>query len=144
MRRWTLIASAGAVAAVFMVAVIGGLTPGTQTVRPPPGLHDIVLVYVGAEDCAPCRTWQGGARAAFRSSPEFAHVTYREVKSPSLLDVLNDEYWPNDLRSYRDRLRRGAGVPLWLIISDQEIIEHGFGASQWDGTVLPKLRSLLR
>src|SRR5262249_14873678 len=32
---------------------------------------DLTLVYVGAEDCAPCRAWQSGDGAAFRQSDEF-------------------------------------------------------------------------
>ena len=134
----------GALAAALGGVIIVSLG---QWDRPRPARstrHDLMLVYVGAEDCAPCRTWQGTAAASFRSSPEFARVSYREVKSPRLLDVLNDEYWPDDLRQYRGRLSRGAGVPLWLVISDHEIVESGFGTSQWSSAVLPKLRSLLR
>lgn len=108
------------------------------------GTQDITLLYVGADDCAPCRAWQRGDGAAFRSSPEFTRVTYREIKAKALFDVLRDEHWPDDLKSYRDRLERRAGVPLWLIVLDGQIVEQEFGASQWRQAVLPKLRSLLR
>ena len=80
----------------------------------------------------------------FRSSPEFARVTYREVTSPTLFDVLKDQYWPDELRPYRDRLDRKTGVPLWLIILNDEIVERGFGISQWQSAILPKLKSLMR
>lgn len=103
-----------------------------------------MLVYVGADDCAPCRAWQRDDGAMFRLSPEFARLTYREVKSPILFDILKDKYWPDDLRGYRDRLGRGAGVPMWLVISDREIVEQRFGATQWQAAVLPKIRALLR
>src|SRR5262245_17825485 len=106
--------------------------------------HDVTLLYIGSEDCAPCRAWQRDEGASFRSSAEFARITYREVKSPSLLDVLHDEYWPDDLRRYRDRLGRRAGVPLLLIIADQEVVNQAFGASQWHSAVVPKLKALLR
>jgi hypothetical protein len=125
-------------------AIFVGALQQDRSVPPPSGRPQPMLVYVGAEDCAPCRTWQRGAGATFRSSAEFAHLIYREVKSPTLLDVLNDEHWPEDLRGYRDRLGRGAGVPLWLVIADGEIIELGFGPSQWQTAVLPRLKLLLR
>jgi len=141
---WVAIAAASAAAAILARAVVGGLMQEAGTARPSTAPHELTLVYVGADDCAPCRTWQQGAGAAFRSSAEFARVSYREVRPPTLLDALKDEYWPEDLRLYRDRLGRGAGVPLWLVIVDDEVIERGFGASQWHGTVLPKLKSLLR
>ena len=105
---------------------------------------DILLIYVGAEDCAPCRKWQREDAAGFRASAEFTRILYREVKSPTLFAVLHDEYWPEDLRGYRDRLEPGAGVPLWLVVSNNRIVEQRFGASQWQASILPKIKSLLR
>jgi hypothetical protein len=102
----------------------------------------ITLLYVGAED-APCRAWQQHEKIAFGASAEFARISYREVKSPTLLDLLEDENWPQDLRSYRDRLGPDAGVPLWLVIADGEVVDRGMGPSQWQSDVLPKIRELL-
>ena len=104
---------------------------------------NIMLVYVGAEDCGPCKVWQRNQGAAFRDSAEFRRLTYREVESPSLFDLLNDENWPADLRVYRRSIRRGAGAPLWLLVADNKLVMQNFGLSQWDETVLPKIRSLL-
>ena len=103
-----------------------------------------MLLYVGADDCAPCRAWREGEGAAFFASAEFARLSYREVKSPHLLDVLNDENWPDELRIHRSRLRRSDGVPLWLVIADHEIVEQRFGATEWGASILPKIKSLLR
>lgn len=127
-----------AIAAI--VATLAGWTLGSGFVNP----GDITLLYVGANDCAPCRVWQGGDGAMFRSSSEFAHITYREVKSPTVFDVLKDENWPEDLRSYRSRIGRGAGVPMWLVIVKNEIVGQGFGERQWRDAVLPKIKSLVR
>ena len=128
---------------VAAIASIGLLTWAlSATDRPHPS--SILLLYVGAEDCAPCRVWQSGDGATFLASAEFARISYREVKSPRLFDVLKDENWPDDIRSYRDHLRRGDGVPLWLIVSDDRIVEQRSGATQWQATVLPKIKSLLR
>jgi len=129
-----------AVAAVACSAlVLHGVSGLTSRDRPA-----VTLLYVGADDCAPCRVWQDGEGAAFRASPEFSRLTYREVKSPTLLDVLKEESWPEDLRGYRDRIERGAGVPLWLVITGNDVVGRGFGPSQWRQSILPQLRSLLR
>ena len=103
----------------------------------------VTLVYVGAENCAPCDNWQHNKGTAFRYSAEFHRLTYREVKSPSLLDVLKDENWPEDLRAYRQTIGQHAGVPLWLVIADNRLVLQGSGASQWQNAVLPKIKSLL-
>ena len=130
---------------VMLAAVILTLALGWNWFSSrPSGASGLVLLYVGAEDCAPCRSWQSVEAATFRSSPEFARIVYREVKAPTLRDVLKDEYWPDELRAYRNLLGRGAGVPLWLVIADEKIIQQSFGASQWRNSVLPKIRSLVR
>jgi hypothetical protein len=112
--------------------------------RDAPETPSIVVLYVGAEDCAPCRAWQREEKVAFRASGEFQHLIYREVKSLTLFDLLKDENWPEDLREYRDQLGREAGVPLWLGIADGRIVQRGMGPAQWRAEVLPKIRSLLR
>ena len=105
---------------------------------------DVMLLYVGAEDCAPCRAWQNGEGAAFLASEDFPRITYREVKSPHLHDILKDENWPDEVRRYRDGLRRSDGVPLWLVVADRKIVEQCFGAAAWGASVLPRIKSLLR
>jgi hypothetical protein len=104
---------------------------------------DITLLYLGAEDCAPCRAWQSSEGASFLASADFPRITYREVKSPHLHDILKDENWPDDLRDYRAVLRRSDGVPLWLVVVDHKVVEQRFGAAEWRASVLPTIKSLL-
>ena len=130
----------GAVVAVAAVAIAAWRQyPGRPAAAP-----NIMLLYVGAEDCAPCRAWKSGEGTAFFASQDFARIAYREVKSPHLQDVLNDENWPDEIRIYRKRLQRSDGVPLWLVISDDEIVEKQYGAAQWRANILPKIKSFLR
>ncbi|QWG20310.1 hypothetical protein KMZ68_10975 [Bradyrhizobium sediminis] len=136
-RRTTF--GAGIVVAVAAVAVTAWAVHAGKPARD----ADIMLLYVGAEDCAPCRAWQNGDGAAFLASAEFPRITYREVKSPHLHDVLKDEHWPDDLRNYRNGLRRSDGVPLWLVVADHRIVEQRFGATEWRASVLPRIKSLL-
>ncbi len=131
--------TAALLAAVLLAVVRWGPPMSTPAPR-----ADVTLVYVGAEDCEPCRAWQSTEGRRLLESVEFPRLTYREVKSPTARDVLKDEYWPDDLRGYRDGLGPGAGVPLWLVISDDKLVERGFGATQWRAAVLPRLKSLLR
>jgi hypothetical protein len=133
----------GAMAVAIMIAGVAiALMMAFWTPAKP--AKNILLVYVGAENCAPCEVWQRKQGFAFRNSAKFYRLTYREVKSPSLLKVLNDEYWPEDLRIYRQAIKREAGVPLWLVIADAELVMQESGLTQWQTAVLPKIKSLLR
>lgn len=127
-------------AAVAAIAVTLWAAHAGKPARAP----DILLLYVGAEDCAPCRAWQNSEGAAFLGSAEFPRIAYREVKAPHLHDVLKDDYWPDEIRLYRERLRRSDGVPLWLVVANREIVEQRFGAAEWQANVLPRIKSLLR
>ena len=127
---------------IFVIAV----TLEIMKLISPPSLKSqrhVTLVYVGAENCAPCDIWQRNQGTAFRDTAEFHRLTYREVKSPSLLDVLKDDNWPEDLRAYRQTIGQHAGVPLWLVIADNRLVLQGSGASQWQNMILPKIKSLL-
>jgi hypothetical protein len=99
---------------------------------------------VGNPNCAPCEIWQQNQGIALRDSKKFRRLTYREVKSPSLSDVLKDEYWAEDLRIYCQGIKREAGLPLWLVIADGQLVMQSFGLTQWQEAVLPKIKSLLR
>jgi hypothetical protein len=125
--------------AVVFLALVALLTLANLTTTK--AAKKVILVYVGAENCAPCENWQRNQGIAFRNSTEFHRLTYREVKSPNLFDVLKDIYWPEDLRVYRQAIK-GAGVPLWLVIADDQLVLQDGGLAQWHNTILPKIKSL--
>ena len=102
-----------------------------------------MLIYVGAMNCAPCESWRRTEAADFQACPEFSRLVYREVESPSLRDVLDDAIWPEDLRVYREFIAKGAGVPLWMVIADGQLVQQGFGLSQWRQTVFPTVAQLV-
>jgi hypothetical protein len=100
----------------------------------------MTLIYVGAEDCLPCKTWQLSDGELFRRSPQYDHLVYREVRSPALFDLLNDDHWPEDLRGLRSELGPGIGVPLWIVTRDRHVILRAYGLTEWKTKVLPTLR----
>lgn len=104
----------------------------------------VTLIYVGAEDCAPCRVWRRDGWPQFTASSEFRRLAYREVVAPKLFQLLNDEHWPDDLRRYRDRLDRSSAVPLWFVVADDELALTARGLREWGERALPAIRSLLR
>ena len=134
----------GAGIIVGVAAIIAAAVAWNCGLRDAPQAPRIVLLYVGADDCAPCQAWQRDDKIALQESAEFPRLIYREVKSPTLFDLLKDDNWPQDLRGYRDQLGHEAGVPLWLVIADDRVVQRGMGPAQWRAEVLPKIKSLLR
>jgi len=128
-----------------MLALLAGDVAGFRAADgvSPPG-RQVTLVYVGAEDCAPCRTWRRAEWPAFAGSLAFAALAYREVVSPSLLDALKDEVWPVDLRRLRAGIPPGTGVPLWIVLANDTEVLRASGISQWQADVLPTIRRLVQ
>src|SRR5690606_6938658 len=66
------------------VAVLGALVLGAGRCAPQRPVEkaraDVTLVYVGAEDCTPCRAWQATERRRFLGSALASRLTYREVR----------------------------------------------------------------
>ena len=134
--------------AVVALAAAGALASLSSSARidsaPIDASPAVTVIYVGADDCAPCRNWRREHWPAFRASAMFARVTYREVTSPRLFDLLNDDHWPHDLRAHRNALDRSSGVPIWLIVANDGRALTARGLSQWEAVAVPAIRSLVR
>jgi hypothetical protein len=128
-------------ATLFVAAVIAAAA--RFDIKPQGDSSQITVIYVGADDCAPCRIWRRERLPAFAGSREFKRLTYREVTSPKLFDLLNDEHWPEDLREYRNSLDKSAGVPLWFILADDKVTLTARGLREWGELAMPKLKSML-
>jgi len=102
------------------------------------------LLYVGADDCIPCRAWRQAHWAALRSAPPFAGLQFIEVRAERSEDLLQDSYWPEDLRRYRSAIPSGAGVPLWMLLHGETVLVRAWGAQQWYNRMLPALRHAAR
>jgi hypothetical protein len=126
-----------AVAAAF-VALAGRVAPLGKIET-----ADVMVIYAGADDCAPCRAWRREHWPKFQASPEFTRVTYREVTSPKLFDLLKEDHWPDDLRRYRNTLEAMAGVPLWFIVANDRLVLTARGLQQWNTMAIPRIKSLV-
>jgi hypothetical protein len=136
--RITRLVALGAIVAAAAVAAIARPDAKREQASP-----SVTVIYVGAEDCAPCRIWRRDRFPAFLKSAEFRRLAYREVTSTTLFDLLSDNHWPDDLRQYRDSLGMAAGVPLWFVVADDKIALTARGLREWGEMAVPKIRSLL-
>jgi len=104
----------------------------------------LTVVYVGAEDCGPCRIWRRDARPAFLDSGEFARLRYREVIAPRLRDLLAEEGWPAELAMVRARVRAQPGAPQWFVLRDGRLVTADAGLSAWRRAIWPAIRVAVR
>jgi hypothetical protein len=134
---WNAVVTLTLVATAFGVSQLVDSTPQNTPAR-------ITVVYVGADDCAPCKVWQRVHWPQFSSSPEFVRLTYRELTSPKLFDLLSDERWPESLRDLRGEFDRTPGAPMWFVLNGEELLVTARGLRQWEEEALPRIRLLAR
>ena len=48
---------------------------------------NVQVIYVGGQDCPPCRRWRSACEARWLASPEFRHVAWFEVEPPHLKEA---------------------------------------------------------
>jgi hypothetical protein len=104
----------------------------------------LTVVYVGAEDCGPCRTWQRDERPAFRASSEFTRLRYREVVVPYLRSLLTAQEWPDDFSELRERVKSRPGTPQWFVMRDGNVLASDAGLSAWRRAIWPAIRAQVR
>lgn len=104
----------------------------------------LALVYVGADDCAPCQSWRRQHRPRFAATPEFARLDYHEIVAPRLLDLRRDEHWPEELAALRHEFARQPGAPTWFVLGDGELVATARGVREWEQVALPRIRRLAR
>ena len=102
------------------------------------------LVYVGADDCAPCRAWRQAEWAHLHASSRFAGFAFEEVRARRSADLLRDEHWPEALRRYRAAIPPAAGAPFWMLLHEAEVVLHAWGAPQWRARMLPAMERAAR
>jgi hypothetical protein len=108
------------------------------------GSSPMLLLYVGAEDCGPCRAWRRDHKPAFLSGVDPHQVRYREVIAPRLLQAFEASSWPADLHEYRAIAEGLGGVPVWLVIRDRRVVAKAGGLSLWRTRVLPLVEDAAR
>jgi hypothetical protein len=136
----------GQVARLAAVGLLALAAAAYGAFRPAPGPtqalnHEpLTLVYVGAEDCAPCRAWRRDERDAFLAGLDPSRVIFREVIAAKTTAAFDEVTWPEDLRARLADARKVGGVPQWIVVQDDSVVMTAGGLTQWKERVLPILR----
>jgi len=132
------------IAVVVMNAATALFAKSVPSKNPKYGDTNLTVIYVGAEDCAPCIIWKNEHREAFLASPQYAKITYHEVIAEKTADALTNKAWPKELRQYRDGTKRLFGAPSWLVVENHRVIASIGGLSNWKKHVFPFLQNSIR
>ena len=129
--------------AAVLVITVGAAAYGASRPAPDPDRtadsKPLLLLYVGAEDCAPCHAWRRDKRDAFLASLDPSRIIYREVVAAKTTAAFDEATWPDDLRAQLADARKVGGVPQWIVVRDDRVVMSVGGLTQWQERVLPML-----
>ena len=98
------------------------------TARATPNLQ---VIYVGGQDCPPCRRWAATYKERWLASAEYRQVTWYEIDPPRLREAFQERHWPAALWPVLGQVPQKWGVPRFLIVADGRIVSNEFGVSKW-------------
>jgi hypothetical protein len=144
-RIWRALPRLAAPAGVALALIVALIVMLNVTPRPAAQAGPaLTVVYVGAEDCGPCRAWRRDMRPAFVDSDAFSRLRYREIIAERLRDLLTQPDWPADLAELRERVRLLPGAPQWFVLRGDRILASGAGLSAWQSEIWPAIRTQVR
>ncbi|MBN9086050.1 MAG: hypothetical protein J0J01_04000 [Reyranella sp.] len=121
----------------FLFASLAASAAGTARAANP-----LQVVYVGGQDCPPCRRWSATYRDKWLASPEYRQVVWTEVEPPHLAEAYQERHWPEALRPVLAQVPRKSGTPRFLIVDNGRIVSNEMGVTKWLNT-MAELRKLL-
>jgi len=104
--------------------------------------NNLQVVYIGAQDCLPCRRWIATYKDNWLTSPEYGRVTWVEIEPPHLKEAYRERHWPDALRPMLAQVPDKSGTPRFLIVGDGRIVSNQVGVSKWLKT-MAELKRLL-
>jgi hypothetical protein len=123
--------------AFVFASLAASLAAGTARARSTP-----LVMYVGGQDCPPCRRWTAAYKDRWFASPEYRQVSWYEVEPPHLREAYQERHWPEPLWPVLAQVPHKSGTPRFLIVVDRRIVSNEIGVSRWLRT-MAELRTIL-
>jgi hypothetical protein len=101
----------------------------------------VMVVYVYAEDCAPCQIFQAQDWPHFKSSAVSRAVRFVRTTAPKTTQAYQVRYWPSEARPFHSAVKVPI-VPSFILINHNRVVLVGNGIVGWRNQVLPQLHQL--
>ena len=94
------------------------------------------LIYVRANNCSYCRSWENGAERRWLASDLRRDVSYIRLDFFTFRDITTTNVW-GDFVWIRDELGLKRGTPRWIVFRGDQILEAGYGTNVWRRGIVP-------
>ena len=98
--------------------------------------HDVVFVWMGGNDCPPCRAWRGVELPKLRTSDEFRAIRFVYVIKTITQAVPPAMFLPDEVKPFKTVLDAasggGPGSPQAALLVDGQVYDYFFGVRSAD------------
>ena len=100
-----------------------------------------MVVYVYADDCAPCQIFQAQDWPQFKASPVSRAVHFVRTTAPKTTQAYQVRYWPSEARPFHSAVKVPI-VPSFILVKNRSVVLVGNGIVGWRNQVLPQVHQL--
>ena len=102
----------------------------------------LTVVYLSADDCSVCRSWERSKRPTFINSPEGRRATIREVSRKMIRQPAAEANWPSDLKWIPGAASIPGATPTFILVKGEKILAVAVGIRGFDDAIVPKIRQM--
>lgn len=104
---------------------------------------EMMVIYVCADDCGPCRVFEAEDLPRWMASPLARSVRFVRAKAPKSTQAFQAKYWPSVARPYMSAFRAPI-VPSFMFVAGGNVVASGAGLNGWRQTTLPQVQQMVR
>ena len=104
---------------------------------------DMMVIYVCADDCGPCRVFEAEDMPRWMASPLARSVRFVRAHAPKTSLAFQAKYWPSEARPYMSAFRAPI-VPSFMFVAGGNVVAMGAGLNGWRQQTLPQVQSMVR
>lgn len=101
----------------------------------------VMIVYVYADDCAPCQIFQAQDWPSFNKLPVSRAVRFVKTTAPKTTQAYQVRYWPSEARPFHSAVKVPI-VPSFILVKHNRVMLVGNGIVGWRNQVLPQVHQL--
>jgi hypothetical protein len=107
------------------------------------GTNELMVIYVSAEDCGPCRVFEAEDLPRWMASPLARTVRLVRIRAPKTGQAFQAKYWPGEARPYMSAFRAPI-VPSFMLVAGGNVVASGSGLNGWRQQTLPQVQQMAR
>jgi hypothetical protein len=104
---------------------------------------EMMVIYVCAVDCGPCKVFEAEDLPRWMASPLARTVRFVKAQAPKTTQAFQSKYWPKEAKPYLSAFRAPI-VPSFMFVAGGNVVATGAGLAGWRQQTLPQLQQMAR